>query len=235
MRIALFSDIHGNLTGLRAVLAAIEAAGGADELVAAGDLIVGESATDEVLDLLLARGVRLVRGDSDDEEKLVRLERQEAASPGSTRYPAAYYRALREWLRMNLSDAGRALLAGLPLARVIAVDAETELYVCHASPRAPDDRVCGMDCPPERVREAYAGVSASIIAFGHYHAPFVRWLDQRCYLNVASVGLRRDGRSCYTMLTYRDSHWAIEQRTVAYDVAAERRRMVRRKVPLPEQ
>ena len=53
MRIALFSDIHGNLTGLQAVLGAITAYGGADLVIAAGDPIGGESATDAIIDLLL--------------------------------------------------------------------------------------------------------------------------------------------------------------------------------------
>ena len=39
MRIALFSDIHGNALGLREVLADIEARGGADVLFALGDIL----------------------------------------------------------------------------------------------------------------------------------------------------------------------------------------------------
>jgi predicted phosphodiesterase len=71
MRYALFSDIHGNLTGLKAVLAAIPVLGGADILIAAGDHLWGESATDEILDLLAAHHVHMVRGDSDTEDKPV--------------------------------------------------------------------------------------------------------------------------------------------------------------------
>ena len=52
MRLALISDIHGNITGLKAVLAQVRKMGGADALYALGDHIGFGAATDEVLDLL---------------------------------------------------------------------------------------------------------------------------------------------------------------------------------------
>jgi hypothetical protein len=68
LRIALFSDIHGNITGLKAVLQALEADGGADITCAAADMVSGGPATDEVIDLLVSQGVRMVRGDSDTDD-----------------------------------------------------------------------------------------------------------------------------------------------------------------------
>ena len=115
MRIALFSDLHGNMTGLQAVLAAIDADGGADVLVAAGDLVGGESGGDDLLELLVEQGVQLVRGDSDTLEKLERVEQEARAQPGTTRSSAAYYRAARQWLLANISAENRAMLGALPL------------------------------------------------------------------------------------------------------------------------
>ncbi|HZB94438.1 MAG TPA: metallophosphoesterase, partial [Herpetosiphonaceae bacterium] len=66
MKIAVFSDIHGNISGLNAVLAAIDTLGGADLLFAAGDLLGGGPGTEDVLDLLLTRQVRMVRGNADE-------------------------------------------------------------------------------------------------------------------------------------------------------------------------
>src|SRR5579872_1254889 len=121
--------------GLRAVLAALPGLGGADLSIAAGDLVGGESSTDEVLDLLREHNVRLVRGDSDTEEKLINLEAQAEARPGSTRSPASWYRAMRLWLEANLSVAGRELLNALPLSLTVEAAPGQRLYVCHASPR----------------------------------------------------------------------------------------------------
>jgi predicted phosphodiesterase len=57
VRIALLSDVHGNVTGLRAVLARLDDLGGADALVAAGDHLVGGPGAGAVLDLLAEHGV----------------------------------------------------------------------------------------------------------------------------------------------------------------------------------
>jgi predicted phosphodiesterase len=70
-----------------------------------------------------------------------------------------------------------------------------------------------------------------VIAFGHWHIPYVRLLDGRLYVNVASVGFRRDGLSRLTMLTHLDDQWVVEQHSVPYDVAAEERRKRERQVP----
>jgi len=230
----LFSDIHGNLTGLQAVLAAIAAHGGADVVVAAGDLIGGESATDEIIDLLLAHQVQMVRGDSDTDDKLIALQQQALSAPGTTRNSLAYYRALEAWLQTHLSAEGRAFLAALPLAHTVEVAPGHHLYVCHASPRSVGDRVCAPQCDAETIRQAYAGVDADVIAFGHAHTPYTRLLDGRLYVNVASVGLRREPTSMLTFITYTDAHWLVQQEAIPYDAAAEQARKQQRDVPRPD-
>ncbi len=233
MRIALFSDIHGNYTGLCAVLQAIDTLGGADMVIAAGDLVLGESGGDDLIDMLRMREVQLIRGDSDTEEKLIRLEAQAIQDPGSTRNPLAYYQGMRSWLHQYVSDANRAFLADLPFAKTVDVAPDQRLFICHASPRDISDRICAPGTHPDIVREVYAGVDASVIAFGHWHASYVRWLDHRMYLNVASVGFRHDGLSWVSILTYQAGQWVVEQHAVPYDVAAEAARVLARGVPQP--
>ncbi len=234
MRLALFSDIHGNLTGLQAVLAAIAASGGADIILAAGDLISGESATDEIIDLLVTHQVRMVRGDGDTEDKLLALQHQARTAPGSTRNSLRYYAALQAWLQTHLSPAGRAFLAALPLSQTIEVAPGQRLYLCHASPRSVADRVCAPSCDPATIRAAYAEVDAEVIAFGHSHTPYTRLLDGRLYINVASVGFRQDGTSMLTFVTYSDAQWLVQQQAIPYDVAREEARKRQRQVPLPD-
>lgn len=232
MRIALFSDIHGNLTGLKAVLAFLDAEGGADVTFALGDLIGGGPATDEVIDLLVKRRVRMVRGDSDTEEKWLGLIRKATDAPGTTRSTAAHYQATLDWLRMNLSPQGRAFLDALPISDTLEVASGKHLYVCHASPRGPHDRVCGPENSAAIVRAAYGNVAADVIAFGHSHTPFVRLLDSRLFINVGSVAFRPNATSTVTRLTYHDEQWIVEQHAVPYDAANEARLMTERAVPV---
>ena len=59
MRLAILSDIHGNLLALEAVLADLAAQGGADAVVVAGDLCLDGPRPREVLERLQALGFRL--------------------------------------------------------------------------------------------------------------------------------------------------------------------------------
>ena len=52
MRVAVFSDIHGNLVGLDACLADLHAQGGADAIIAAGDLCIDGPKPKKVLQRL---------------------------------------------------------------------------------------------------------------------------------------------------------------------------------------
>ena len=66
MRIALFSDIHGNTPGLRAVLAHLDAEGGADQIFALGDMLGGGPGADEIIELLLERSAHMIRGNHEE-------------------------------------------------------------------------------------------------------------------------------------------------------------------------
>ncbi len=67
MRIAVLSDIHGNVRGLDACLADLDAQGGADLLIAAGDLCMDGPRPVEVLERLSERSAVCVRGNTDRE------------------------------------------------------------------------------------------------------------------------------------------------------------------------
>src|SRR5690242_7950074 len=60
-RIAVLSDVHGNSVALQAVLADVDELG-VDDLIVAGDMVGFGPNPDEVVDLLRARGARMIRG-----------------------------------------------------------------------------------------------------------------------------------------------------------------------------
>ncbi len=235
MRLALFSDIHGNLPGLQAVLAAIDALGGADSLICAGDALGGGPGGGDVLDLLGEREAQLIRGNHEemclDDASLVRHC-----------HPAwvPYFRACAAWLNERLSAEHQQLLAGLPGA--VRVDptgqAEHALYVCHATPRSVWEQACAPDSPAALLTAAFASVDAGVVAFGHFHSGrhpdhFVRPVGGRVFLNVSSVGRRADGVSAFTIGQFAGGAWTFQQHLVPYDVDAEAELTAARDVPDP--
>jgi hypothetical protein len=179
--------------------------------------------------LLRQSGWTLVLGNAD--EILVAPTVDQDFPPGNP-YRSAAIRQ-RDWLRSQVDLSDLNALASLPMHHRIATPAG-DLLVVHSSPRSTIDR-CG--APHNSIGEAeaaYGGTGATAIAFGHWHAAFVRQTSFALLLNVASVGLPMDGRplAAYTILTATPGGWIVEQRRVAYDPEEERR--AARSVGLPE-
>jgi predicted phosphodiesterase len=212
MRVALFSDLHGNVIGLQAVLARIDQLGGADALFALGDFLAVGPGGDDLIDLLLSRQVRMIRGNWD--EIFIDLQSYLARLP-----PAAHPFVLRnyEWLMRNVSSAAQQLIATLPLTDQLELAPGQRLFVCHAAPDDPWSRACGADAATATLRALYGVVPAQVIAYGHYHVHHIIHLDQQLLLNVASVGMKRGALSAFTMLEYSDDRWTIQQYQVPYD------------------
>jgi putative phosphoesterase len=205
MRIVLFSDIHGNAIALEAVLAEIRRHDAPDALFVAGDLVLLGPRPAEVLALLRSiEGARFVKGNTDQYLIDYADDEQEVA-----------------FARRQLSEADIAFVRDLPFEQRLEVAPGHELLVVHANPRDLEGQI-RPDSSDEMLRPMLLGVAAEVVAFGHYHVPFVRQLDQWTLLDVASVGMPRDGdqRAVYAVLDWKQGTWQIEHRRVAFDIQA---------------
>jgi predicted phosphodiesterase len=228
MRIGLLSDVHGNLAGLRAVAAALRAAGPLDAVCVAGDHLGGGPRPGEVWDELGALGWRLVRGDCD--ESLARDECSDPDVKPDYRRAAAAFHA---WTRALVGRAALAQVAALPLEARLATPAG-DLLVVHSSPRSVHDQCGGPHNSSREVADAYGGTGAAMIAFGHWHESFVRPTDFALLVNVASVGLRPECAplAAYTIVHARPDGFVVHQRFARYDRDEESRVARERGMPL---
>jgi putative phosphoesterase len=213
MRVAVVSDIHGNLPALEAVIADIEARR-ADVVLHAGDLALAGCQPAEVIDRIRELGWQGIVGNTDDllwrpEERRVQLERAPK---------------LRDLLRMlfdvyapaTLDLIGRERtewLRTLPRER-----REDEVTLVHASPgdlwRAP-----GPDAEDSELLATYGGCGTTMVVYGHIHIPYVRSLGRLVVANSGSVGSPFDGdpRASYLLL----DHGELQIVRVEYDVERE--------------
>ena len=209
MRIALFSDIHGNLLALDACLADLHAQGGADVIVAAGDLCMDGPKPKRVLQRLQEIGAQCVRGNTDrficsqntDLTGLDEAERKQIA-----------------WTRGEIGEKWVAWLAQLPFSLRFGEDAN-QLLVVHANPTS-DDEHLWPDADDATLERLIGDEKAAVIAFGHLHLPYVRVWRGKMLVNVASAGLPKDGdpRAGYAILTQCSGGWEVKHRRVAFDV-----------------
>ncbi|HEY5258786.1 MAG TPA: metallophosphoesterase family protein [Candidatus Baltobacteraceae bacterium] len=207
MRIAILSDIHGNLVGLDACLIDLEQQGGADTIVGAGDLCADGPKPKKVLQRLADIGAVCLRGNTD---RYIAV-RDDAAMP-------AVERAQLEWTRKDLGDKWVSWLGELPFSLRFG-GAENELLVVHANP-SNDDEHLWPDADDETLERLIGDEAAPTIAFGHLHLPYARTWRGKLLVDVASAGLPKDGdsRAGYAILTQRSGGWEVKHRRVAFDV-----------------
>ena len=225
MRVAVFSDVHGNLTALEAVLDDI-AQQRVDTAVFAGDLcLVGPRPAACVARLMDAWPGMSLFGNTDDWI----LGRQTPPDP---------LQKLAAWTAAQLPQAQRNWLAALPFSQQVrpTSDPADALLVVHANPQDVNQLIY----PPEaeqlvrygRVRQPddalaplLAGTEAGVIAFGHLHVPSVRVWEGRRLVNISSVSMAGDGdpRAKYGLFSWHDGRWEFERRFVTYSAAEERK------------
>jgi predicted phosphodiesterase len=217
VRIGLLSDVHGNLAGLRAVAAALEAEGPLDATIVAGDHLVGGPRPREVWDALRGAGWTLLRGDSDGT-----LAREGWHEPDVKPEYRRASEAFHAWTRARLGPAALDEIGALPFEERLATPAG-DLLIVHSSPRSIHDQCGGPHNSLDEVVAAYGGTGAALIAFGHWHGSFVRPSPVGLLVNVASVGLRPEHAplSAYTIIDASADGFVVHQRFVQYDQREE--------------
>lgn len=228
MRYALFSDVHGNIEALEAVLSKLEACGPVDRWYCLGD-IVGYGAEPEAC-------CSLIRERAD----VTLLGNHDAAVAGRMDY-SYYYDAARDaldWCRERLSSTNLAWLESLPYTYRLG-----EVELSHGSPLRPEDY--DYVFTPEQARELFDGMPelAPVTFIGHSHltktfavneedavdvvaSKFTLKPHYKYVVTVGSVGQPRDydPRACAGI--YDTETRSFEFVRVEYDVEAQRQKII---------
>lgn len=222
MRLAVFSDVHGNLSTLEAVLDDI-AGEPVDEIVFVGDLCLVGPRPAECLDRVRDLGCAAVYGNTDD----WLLGRQQAPE---------HLAGLAEWTNAQLDASQRSWLEDIPFAYTVSAGEGSvdSLLIVHANPQDVNQLIF----PPEdeqmarygRIRQAdsalddlLSGVESSNVVFGHLHIPFIRARGQTRLFNISSLSMPGDGdpRAKYALFTWEGDRWSFERKYVSYNMAPE--------------
>lgn len=212
MNLAVLADIHGNGEALRAVLADLDAHGGADRLLVLGDVVLLGPDPDEVVALLMERNAVGVCGNTD---RFLLATDWSHFEPHNEEEQAD--RALCLWALGRLDGQAVAWLHSLPFRRELEVG-DRRLLLVHGSPRSDTD-VIKAETPDADVRAMIAGAQSDLILFGHTHEVLDRTVDGVRLINPGAVGYPQGerGTARYALLTW-ESDWHVEFRIVHYDV-----------------
>ena len=213
MRVAIVSDVHGNLTAFDAVLADVQRHA-PDVVLHGGDLALMGAQPAEVIDRVRELGWRGVVGNTD--EVLWRPEerqRQQALAPKLGALLSLIFEKYAPATRELLGEERVAWLRGLPAQQRLE-----DLVLVHA---APDDlwRAPLPNAGNDELSAVYEPLDAATAVYGHIHRPYTRALSRLTVANSGSVGMPWDGdpRACYLLMEEGRTQLA----RVEYDVERE--------------
>lgn len=179
MRIALISDLHGNLISLDAVLDDIHREQ-VDQIVCLGDVATLGPHPREVIDRLGALHCPCIMGNH--ESDLLDL----AAFQHRQDVPRFIIDTV-SWCASQLTEQHLAFLRAFLPSLEIQMDANTSLLCFHGSPRANTDLILATTAPDE-LDMMLSGYSAELMAGGHSHVQMLRRHKGILIVNPGSVG-----------------------------------------------
>jgi predicted phosphodiesterase len=212
MRIAVVSDIHGNLTAFEAVLADLRQTS-PDLIFHGGDLADSGARPAEIVDRVRGLGWQGVVGNTD--EMLFRPQSlDEFASQSPNLHPLLA--AIKEMAAATREALGEERLAWL--SRLPRVEVHGPMALVHAGPgslwRAP-----APEASDAELQSVYAPLGEPVAVYAHIHRSFVRRLPGMTVANTGSVSLSYDGEHRAAYLLLHESEPVI--RRVEYDLDSE--------------
>jgi putative phosphoesterase len=216
-RVAVISDVHGNIWALQAVLDDVRRRG-VEHIINLGDTVYGPLEPQATADFLMLLDICSIQG---NEDRI--LASDPAPSP------------TLEYVLKTLTPHSREWLASQPATSVV----EGELYLCHGTPRSDKTYLLesmsvqgGFLNEPQSIESQLDSVSQAVILCGHSHVPRTVCLpDGRLIVNPGSVGLpayaddapvahkmeNGSPHARYAVLARARAGWMVEQIALPYE------------------
>ena len=191
-RLAILSDVHGNVPALEAVLADLDAQR-PDEVLVGGDLVGRGPQGSRVTEIIRRRGWRTIKGNHED--YLLNFRRGDI--PEAWNHLDVW--AAARWMSAELNDDDVAFLSDLPAE--VRSTSLPEVLLVHGTPRS-NRKGIGPWTSTSSMSRHLESIRGSVLVCAHTHRPLERRLDVGRIINAGSVGLpfNRDPRAQYVVL-----------------------------------
>ena len=214
MRLAIISDIHGNIHALEAVLRDIETLH-VDQIIVNGDMVNRAPNNVTVLDRLMGRGYIITLGNHED---LMRKWIERDSSLPADWFDDPFWKGTAWSVQQLLESGWIDRLRNLPITYRVEEPGAPTLLISHGSPRHYREGY-GHFLSDEKFSEIAQLYPADILIGSHTHRPFEHQSGKHLFLNTGAVGapFNQDARAQYLLMTWRNREWQREFRAVPYD------------------
>lgn len=216
MRLAVLSDIHGNLPALQAVLEDLQHIP-IDGTILAGDYYACPDGS-ETRRLLVGLPGWKIFGNGE-----VNLRREITGEQPEEWHTLKQF-ALHRWVVRHMEAEDWAFVHSLPEQEVINLPATAPIRVTHGSHHNPFEEIFP-DEPGSVLETVWDETQEAVFICGHTHIPWKRSLNGRLALNPGAVCGPLNGfvGAEYALLEWRQGRWQAELRQVRYDIETVRR------------
>ncbi len=219
MKIAVISDIHGNLDALESVLEKIKQKG-CTKIFCLGDIAMAGPEPKETIkkikELMKTEDFYIIQGNTDKMLSVFSFETYNSLCEMNIVMGAAYLADSQ-----LLDSAEKKFLADLPEIMRIELFG-IKILLVHGSPRQNNENIYP-DMKLEEVEEMIKGTDADVIFCGHTHMPCgYQTNTNQTVVNVGSVGrpFSKTPDSCFAVMDINEetSSFEIEHEFSAYNV-----------------
>jgi hypothetical protein len=211
--VAVFSDVHGNIRALKAVLDDITKQG-VDAVVCNGDLITGSSHGPDVVECIRRLGIPCTRG---NHERYL----HELGDPAHEKWRQANWAPLH-FDYHDLSANHRTWLTNLP-GTLWLYGGDAPLVMAHAAPSDDVGRISAKNSEDDW-RAIFSDMPERTTLVGsHLHWFWQHEWQKNRFVRTPATGLPLDGdrRAGYVILRREAAGWRAQQYRVGYDAEAE--------------
>lgn len=214
-KIAIISDIHGNIQALEVVLDDIKNEQ-CNKIFCLGDLAMAgpePAKAIEIIKELYDEGkLELIQGNTDE----MIANYSEFGDKVKAAFPIMG-NALEDDVKL-IPEPLKEFLKNLPKQKELEVEGVKVLLV-HGSPRKNDENIFP-DMPVEKIEEMIAGTKADIIFCGHTHIPCgYQTNTKQTVVNDGSVGrpFTENPQACYAIATFDKGGIQVKHKFLDYD------------------
>jgi putative phosphoesterase len=216
-RVAVITDIHGNLPALEASLEAIEQLA-VDAIYCGGDLVGYGPYPNEVCALIEERGFPTIYGNYD---YAIARELEDCGCAYVTEHDRELGQQSVAWTLAHTDQRSRDFMFDLPFDLRLELGSR-RVRLVHGSPRKVNEYLFE-DKPARTFERIAAGADCDVLVFGHTHKPWIHIYGRVLFVNCGSVGKPKDGdpRAAFAILELGEAgqvNASIER--VSYDADA---------------
>lgn len=213
-KIAVISDIHGNMQALNTVLNDIKEQQ-TDEIYCLGDYAMAGPEPDKSVEFFMKKinEYKMIQGNTDE----FIAEFSDTIYENVRKNAPIMANALKNDVNL-LSKDQINFLKNLPKQLEIKVEG-LKIMLVHGSPRSNSENIFP-DMPIEEIEKIIESTDADIILCGHTHIPCgYQTNTKQTVINTGSVGrpFTNEPKACYLLITANNGEYTAEHRQLNYD------------------